>query len=461
MVPLLFQLALAAEPSGARAAQELRQFVDYLEAVHPEPHRFVTPEALHAEVDTQAAWLAGLDAPTPFEVGRAWHRVLAHVADSHVKVGLPLYGSDAPVSLLPVLPLTVHTTTFIDAASVELPLGTEVEHIDGRSMATIQEDLTPLVIAEGTTERVRQRALASDFARYYHLAYGMADTYVVGLRFPDGTTEDRPLPGVDRVGMQQLQRTRHSGPTRGPGTEDGAWPTVTRLDDHRALLSLPSFGAADMDTFRTRADAALADLEGIDTLYIDVRGNIGGLRPNAFAVLDHLIDQPYPQWDGFDARVTRIPRRHRKRVTFPMGGSPKERLPARPITGDPLLDWMSPRPTPFTGKVVVLVDGLTNSAANTFVLALVRYRPEVLVVGQELGGECGQHIGEFPAVYQPPSASVAVMHSLIRVDHIDVEGCTWGRGLRPHTPIDYTADDFLTGRAPWLSGAMDPGSTAP
>jgi len=454
MLPLLLlQVAFAAELSGARAARELQRFVRYFEAVHPEPHRFVTAEQLHAELDVQVARLTQLPTPSPFEVGQAWHRVLARVGDSHVKVGLPLYGSDAPVSLLPVLPLTLDDTTFVDAASVDLPVGTQVVHIDGRPMDTIRADLTPLVIAEGTSPDVRQRTLASDIARYYHLAYGMADHYTVGLRLPDGRTEDRTLAGVDRAGMQRLRETRRSAATWGPTTRAGPWPTLTALDDHRAILRLPTFGVADMEAFRACTDEVLAGLSGVNTLYIDVRGNVGGLRPNAFAVLDHLLAEPYPQWDGFDARITRIPRGYRRRVTFPMGGTPADRLPAEPIDGDPLLGWMEPHAAAFAGNVVVLVDGLTNSAANTFVLALVRYRPDVVVVGQELGGECGQHVGELPAVYQPPGGAVAVLHSLIRVDHVDVPGCVHGRGLMPHVPVTYTAADFLAGHDPWLAVA--------
>jgi hypothetical protein len=437
-----------ARTPGSEAADELREFVDYLEVVHPVPHRFVSPEALHQRLDDEAARLEALTDPTPFDIGRAWHRILAPVADGHIQVGLPIYSSDTPLQLFPVLPLRLDDTTLVDAAVPDLPPGTVLTHVDGQPIQDLYEDLLELVLADGTSETVRKRLLEADFPRYYHLARGMKASYALTIELPDGRTEVREVEGLPRGDMARLHQSRRSASTWGPSGDP--WPALVPLNDHTALLQLPTFGVADMDAFRARVDTELAELDAYATLIIDVRGNEGGLRPNAFAVLDHLLDRPYPQWTHFEAAVPRIPRAFRDRITFPYGGPPRGRLPVEPVTEDPLLSWMKPHPQPFAGEVVVLVDGRTTSAANTFVLSLVNDRPGVRVRGQELGGGCSAHVGELAAVYQPPSGSVAVLHSLFHIGHVAPD-CVPGRGWMPPEPVAYTTADFLAEQDPWLA----------
>lgn len=229
---------------------------------------------------------------------------------------------------------------------------------------------------------------------------------------------------------------------------------LSSLDERTAMLRLSTFGVADMDEYRERVDAAFDSLDA-DRLVIDLRGNLGGLRPNAVAVLRHLLDAPYHQWIGLDARFNRLPRRYRKRLTYPFEdeGGLAGRFPHAPfrIDGDPYDPQLTTVDTPYQGEVVVLVDGQTSSAANTLVLALERFHPRLLTVGEEVGGECAQHIGEFAAVYQAEDSPVAILHSLVRVQHVVVEGCTFGHGLVPDKAVTYTAEDFLSGRDPYLS----------
>jgi len=436
--------------TGAAAAADLVGFVDYLRAVHPEPHRFTTAEDLSALVAAQAGALAAQTAPTELEVGRAFHTVLAAVGDAHIKVGLSLYQGDAPLSLLPLFPRRIEGTYVADAAT-GLPDGATLLAIDHQPMAALEAELLRLVISEGLGSVPRARALEADFPRYFHLARGMADTYTVTARLSDGSEQDIVLDGLSRAEFSALRPERRSLRW---GTAAPA-PTLTDLGGGTALLRLPSFGSADMDGYQAQIDALFAALSpSVDTLVVDVRGNIGGLRPNAFAVLDHVLGTPYPQWDGVDAKVNTFPSVSPARLSFPFVPEDNltQRFPGRPphtFAGDPLADAMAPTGT-FGGAVVVFADGLTNSAANTFVLALKQHRENVTVVGEELGGECAQHIGEFPLAYHTAGYPLVILHSVLRVRHVGVEGCVFGRGLAPDVPVVETLSDFYGSVDPYL-----------
>lgn len=118
------------------------------------------------------------------------------------------------------------------------------------------------------------------------------------------------------------------------------------------------------------------------------------------------------------------------------------------IDGDPLVDRMVPVGS-FPGRVLVLVDGRTNSAANELVVALKHARPDTTLVGEEVGGACAEHIGELPTTWTTPTFGVTVLLSIIRLEHVSVPGCRPGRGLAPDVAVPYTRADFDAGRDPY------------
>jgi hypothetical protein len=101
----------------------------------------------------------------------------------------------------------------------------------------------------------------------------------------------------------------------------------------------------------------------------------------------------------------------------------------------------------------VLVDALTNSAANEFALALRTIRPDAVFVGDEIGGECARHVGELPITYTTPTFGVVVLMSLIRIEHVEVAGCELGHGMRPDVQVVYDRTAFIEGRDPYLEAA--------
>jgi C-terminal processing protease CtpA/Prc len=130
---------------------------------------------------------------------------------------------------------------------------------------------------------------------------------------------------------------------------------------------IPAFGGgggygADIDT-------ALAALNGVSALVVDVRSNGGGNSSNGQEIVSRFVSVPELVY-GF-ARYRSGPRHDD--FTAPV------RLTVRPHR------------TLFTGRVVVLTNRASYSAAEDFVLAMSEL-PAVSVVGDSTGGGSGNPI---------------------------------------------------------------------
>lgn len=446
--------------SGEAAAEDLRGLVAFVEAVHPDPYRFTTQSDFARLAAQEDEALRALSAPSEIELGRAMQRVLAALHDSHAAVALPVYQPDAVASqsVLPLLIDVIDGEAYVDASVGDLPEGAQVLAIDGRAFDEVQRTLLGLVLADGVAEGPRVRVLEDELPKHYLLAYGMQPSYQVELRTGEGETITREVAGVSVAQAGALRRERRSVALREADAGERAAPRLTNPAPGVAVLRLASFGEADADRYAAEVDALFARLSDVHTLVLDLRGNRGGDRSLGAAVINHLVARPYVQWLGASTRVQRMPDRFEASVG-PAFGVPLEGLlrfsehaadGRYHLRGDPLAARMQPKAPHFDGRVLVWADGLTNSAANELVLGLLSVRPDVTLIGSELGGECQQHIGEQPVLYTTEHYGITIALSLARVEHVPVAGCSFGRGLVPARTVVESVDDLVSGQDPYL-----------
>lgn len=446
--------------TGATAGDELEAFASFVRDVHPDPFRFVSADVFSAIVDDEASRLRAEETPGDLVVGRAFQRVAASLHDAHVAVAQPAYqpGYAGEVSFLPFVVAIVGDAVLVDAASDAVPDGTAVVTIDGEPIDAIRDAIAELAIYDGSSATARARVIAEQFVPLYHLVRGMRPSYAIVLRMPDGTLTSATWTGVSRDRIDELASTRRSDLMRGR-TSGVSWPTLERIAPATCHLRLPSFGVADAADYEARLDAIVADAVSCARLFVDLRGNEGGYRTLGVALANHLVDVDYVQWRSSSVRVRAIPSEYRDAVA-PLFGVSLDRLAAFPsetdgdgvhrLDGDPLAGGMHPKTPRLTASLALFVDGATNSAANEFVLAIRSVRPDAVLIGEEIGGGCEGHVGELPVAYTTPSYGVSVAMSLIRIDHVAVDGCTSGRGLVPDVPVAYSGGDFVTGNDPYV-----------
>ncbi|MFH1464698.1 MAG: S41 family peptidase [Pseudomonadota bacterium] len=435
-------------------ADDLTDLAALLEAAHPTLDAPALREAVQREMPGLDA-LPGDPRDAELAFGAAVSRVVASLGDAHVYVGLPMMQPQATIepALLPVLVRTVEGQVLLDAATFPFDPGTALIAIDDVPIQTIFDEARTLVAADGRDPTAIRRALDYDLPRYYALTRGMASDYVLTLVLPDGSRVLREVPAAGRAEARTMQTSRHSATWWGSGepTPRLAWSGTV------AVLTMASFGAQDMDGYARAVDGLMAGIPAGAPIVVDLRGNQGGYRPNANALLRHLVDGTFAEWTSMRTSTRRIPRRWRGRLQFPFG-TDRERLrdferspDGFVFDGDPL--QMQGVGT-HLGPLVLLVDARTGSAANGFVLMVRNYRPDAHIVGESLGGACDRHVGELPVVWTGEDSGVVVMFSLIEAMHLAVPGCTPGRGLAPDHAVELNIEQFAGSEDPWMEVAL-------
>lgn len=376
------------------------------------------------------------------------------MGDAHLAVGLRAY-ADPGATLLPVLPRSVDDGVRFESTPPGVPTDAQLLAIDGVEIEALLTDLMGLAMVDGRDPIAARRAVEHDLPRYHALRYGLRPEHELHLRGGDGELR-LVVTSVGREGLTSLRQGRRVA-WSGLLTPGGL-PTLERA--RAAILRAPTFGVADMAAWAGEVERLLALVEPHEPLLIDLRGNEGGLRPNAQAILAHLVEAPAPEWLGLWTRVRRDPVVALGTLSWPWG-SVDERLRPAPLQRRAGRWWLPGDPLPLRpaaphhhGPVALLVDARTGSAANGFVLALKLARPDVLIVGESLGGACDRHIGELPLVWTAPHSGASVMMSLLELEHAHPPGCTPGRGLPPDLAVHPTAADLARGGDPWVDLAL-------
>lgn len=155
-------------------------------------------------------------------------------------------------------------------------------------------------------------------------------------------------------------------------------PTFTfrRLDKNTGYLRVDNFMDAN---FRARFDSIYPSIHDTKALIVDLRGNAGGNSGNGDYLLRHLTDSPIPT-SSWSSPVY---------------------IPAYASWGESRPDYVEPsgfiqpfkdRPV-YNGKMVLLVDGGTFSAAEDFCV-MFRGMNRGIIIGSLTGGSTGNGVRE-------------------------------------------------------------------
>jgi hypothetical protein len=194
-----------------------------------------------------------------------------------------------------------------------------------------------------------------------------------------------------------------------------------RIDQTIGYLWIPTFGGNDL---AADMDDALAHLEPMQALVVDVRDNEGGSDLNSTPMAGRLADVP----------------RLYEFVQYRNGPAHDDFTALRP-------DSVRPEgPSQFTGPIALLTNRRTFSAAEDFALAL-RAMPFVVTIGDTTGGGAGNPI----ARELPNGWSYRIPRWIAyTADTTSYQGI----GLPPDTTVWITPEDAAQMRDPILETAI-------
>jgi C-terminal processing protease CtpA/Prc len=215
-------------------------------------------------------------------------------------------------------------------------LGDEIHSIDGISVESLIDSLSPFYPASNETTRLR------DMAR--SLTYGSGPATIGGVGASGAF--DYSVSRAPRTELDIGRAWNHELPG----------PTFQMLDEGVAYLKLSSMVAADADSYIQQAQSA-------SVLVLDCRSYPTEMMVSVLG--GHLVQGPEPF-----ARLTR----------------PDPSNPGAFVWKNPAV--LTPSDPHFAGTVVILVDEITQSSAEYHAMAF-RAAPDAIVVGSTTAGADG------------------------------------------------------------------------
>jgi carboxyl-terminal processing protease len=282
-----------------------------------------------------------------------------------------------------------------DSLVPELTPGDVVEQFEGKAVSDWFQDLQPYLVGSKQSMTVQ----FGDWNAVFPPVLGLLlpDRYAVSYR-----------DSADRMKELSIDRSQLV-PDNSVKETEGRWCV-----EEVAYLKIPSFF---QPAFEDRALALLDEFKDSDTLIVDIRGNAGGSTPRA--LLGALMDRTYRMW------------------TYQRGG----------LEGKTKSEWITPADVAFDGKLYLLTDRYTWSAAEDFAMPFCD-TGRAKLVGETSGGSTGQPF--FHGFDNGMSFSIGEMRVYFP-DGGDFEGV----GIQPDILVHLSREDFYARRDPVMEKVLD------
>jgi carboxyl-terminal processing protease len=233
----------------------------------------------------------------------------------------------------------VVTSTSIDG----LKRGSVISKINGKPVDSVYSEYSKYMNASG--ERARLNAAP------YWLPLFVPDSFL--LEFIDQK---------GKINALKVDRTKLALPSERRKTE-GDWIEKNKI----AYIKIPSFGEP---RFENDALELVKRYKKARALIIDVRGNTGGSTPSH--LIQALMDRPYRWYEESTPMI--------------LAGFREDFYDSHFLRR---FDYKKPENTIFSGKLIILIDRMTGSAAEDFIVSF-KDNGRATLMGEKTQGSTGQ-----------------------------------------------------------------------
>ena len=409
-------------PYEAKALQEDLSFLETkLKRSHPDLYMYTTPERFARCFDSLRATITGRG--TDLQLVSAAAALYPLLGDGHTMfLPGPLTASRGTyAAYLPFDPVQVEGHLYVrrnGTADGRLAPGVEVLAINGVPAAAILDTLMRRQVRDGHNTTFPAWIINNWFKEYYRLSFGEPARFSVDLGSESGRMTVT-VPALPKDSIRANIARNHPA----AGIEDKARPLFRIAPDtSHAVLTIPSFDdlrdplypkLSSKDVLHGAFSALLA--MKVERLVLDLRGNQGGEPALAKLLLSYLLDEPFHLvWKG-------------------------------PASGK-----CRPQREPFTGKLLVLMDGGSFSATG-MVLSCLERHGRATFIGEEAGGNRTVLAGSPKHVRLPNTGMDCYISTrLWRL----VDRPNDGHGVMPTMAVSPTIGDIIHGRDPVMAAAL-------
>ncbi|MCA0374559.1 MAG: S41 family peptidase [Gemmatimonadetes bacterium] len=452
-------------PPAVLSADAAREDIDVLIRALQEAHggyaRFAPRAQVDARLATHKARIAGDIDMRAFRSRLA--QLVAELRDGHLRLEYDA-GTAAQLAAGRLLPLRlslegddlVVVVNETRADTLVRP-GMVVTSLNGRSARDLVAALLPLVAGDGFIETGRRMRLARTLLQLYWLHIAPDSLFALELRDRRGRTH-----AVTLAGVTAAERAAQANPVNAP-----VRATLARVDSTTRLVGLDQV-APDVARLRIRAfdgprwtqevDSAMALVRsrGVRGLVLDLRGNGGGVDEYGAHLVGQFLRAPFRYFDYINLTTVAPSFATWKPSTFE---STRAGTTPSPRGGFDVLPSLhrgvaeqQPASEPFTGTLVVLIDGGSFSTTAD-VAAQLRSHKRAVFVGEETAGTYEGNSSGLNAEIRLPHSGVRVKVNMYGYWNA-VRPVPGGRGIVPEVPLMTRVADLLDGNDPALARAI-------
>jgi len=472
--PSLKAVSRSYDPAKKFSVKQLRQDLQLLGTALREAHGAIDRYLPPAEWERRfAAALAEIDRPmTEREFYVRLAPLVVAIGCGHTTVHPSYAWQEEMRRSMPLFPFKL---AFLDgAARVQrnysqfegLAPGAEVVAINGMPLNEIIARMLAIVPADANIRSVKMAKLESTyyFGICYNLLFGRTDIYETVLRPPGGreTTTVRAA-GIRAADLDAVFQKRYPAAASGTDTAPikleysaGGLPAL-------AVLTIRTFNVAEyrqagisFPKFLSRAFQELRD-KNARALLVDLRYNNGGDDAYGKILASYLLEKPFQFYQSVEVRPPRYSFwKHTNRPASVI--ELREHLGRNDRGGYDVLDhpnlgWQQPQPPCFTGKVYVLLNGFTFSAAAECA-SILHFHRRARFIGSECGGGYAGNTSGLGLVLTLPHTQFRLGIPLCKIT-LAVSARAGEVGLVPDIPFPRSMVDVLSEADTELAFALD------
>ncbi|QTN39025.1 hypothetical protein HZ996_07725 [Cryomorphaceae bacterium] len=417
--------------------EDLNALVQGMYTYHPGLEKYNPRFAVEAE--RIQANMAG--ERTPLEFFRAVNQIIALGNEGHYAVGNwgDTIHSGIPGNTASYMPISVKIIegrifVWIDLSDAgELERGEEILSINGQSTQRILEQLYRCTPGDGNIQTYLDRTLEGGFNWRYHLNIEQSNSYELSLRSPKSGSRVVVLKALTKEKQFENYYLRNKKST-------GEDPSVFEfdIDGDVAQLKMRSFSRGRMEAADLKAKKYYKTVfkeiqeKEVETLIIDLRGNMGGKKEFASEMVPYILQNPTASdllfnsvsWEG-KTRKHKVPKASKHS---------------------------------FKGNVYVLINGHTFSAGSTLARYLKEYSNAV-IIGEESGSRYEGYVaGSKQYITLPHSGLEIGIPRYLNEYASSSKQPTSNQGVIPNYVVYPQMEDYLDQRDPvieLLEGLLD------
>jgi len=331
-------------------------------------------------------------------------------------------------------------------------LGKKIRSIDGLAADELIETIktTIPVLADGYNESMLNYEMQTVFWSYFKRHFNKQEGDSLVFSFSDGTVF-RTTYRMNSIN----DYTRYARPRKSKQLF-----TTAMLNDSVAYLDINTFSLFEETENQIGRFIDSLSVASVNNLIIDLRANPGGHEKSMAKIFSYLANSPFKT--TIAQKVTSVePYKFSKNTVnlvqdesvFPEFSVQKEGGYYLP---DSLIDEYRPdSKVNYNGRVFVLTDSFTFSAAALFAGLTKKYERGI-IVGRETGGAyCQMNALKFATIHLPNTKTDILMPLVqLRFDEKYNDTNAWGRGVLPDREIPLTMDEFVRNSDVFLIEAM-------